>query len=117
MSNISIVPTFGASIVYAVTILAPKVSPKVSSPDDTYIKDDKGKRKLNDDKGKGIMKAKFTLCYDKGNGKGKGIVKDTKQKLTGIKEFDDLEERIDNVEADLFKFKRYKAEAKKVNLT
>ncbi|GKC23314.1 hypothetical protein Tco_1025464, partial [Tanacetum coccineum] len=47
---------------------------------------DKGKRKLNDDKGKGIMK-------------------DTKQNLIGIKELDNHEERINNVEAVLFKLR------------
>ncbi|GJX67340.1 hypothetical protein Tco_0303067 [Tanacetum coccineum] len=41
--------------------------------------------------------------YDKG--KGKRIMKDTKQNLIGIKELDDLEERINNVEAVLFKLR------------
>ncbi|GJS33704.1 hypothetical protein Tco_0532086 [Tanacetum coccineum] len=38
-------------------------------------------------------------------GKGKRIMKDTKQNLIGIKELDDHEERINNVEAVLFKLR------------
>nr|GEV31580.1 hypothetical protein [Tanacetum cinerariifolium] len=50
-----------------------------------HFRDDKGKKKLNDEKEK-----------------GKRIMKYNKQKLTEIKELDDLEERINNVEAVLF---------------
>nr|GEU70093.1 hypothetical protein [Tanacetum cinerariifolium] len=52
------------------------------------VRDDKRNGMLNDDKGK-----------------EKRIMKDKKQKLTGIKELDDLQERIDNVEAVLFKLR------------
>ncbi|GJX28557.1 hypothetical protein Tco_0236636 [Tanacetum coccineum] len=45
----------------------------------------------------GYMPSLFYLNDDKG--KGKAIMKDKKQKLTGIKEVDELEKRIKNVEA------------------
>ncbi|GKD56836.1 hypothetical protein Tco_1290223 [Tanacetum coccineum] len=61
------------------------------------VKDDKGNRILNDDKenGEGIMK------YDKG-------------KLTRIKCLDDLEKRIQNVEAVLYKAKEQMMKQKEV---
>ncbi|GJX83909.1 hypothetical protein Tco_0333390, partial [Tanacetum coccineum] len=47
-------------------------------------------------------------------GKGKTIMKDKKQELTGIKEVDDLEQRIKNLEAIFSKLRDIKLKQKKV---
>ncbi|GKC99175.1 hypothetical protein Tco_1169450 [Tanacetum coccineum] len=47
-------------------------------------------------------------------GKGKAIMKDKKQELTGIKEVDDLEQRIKNLEAIFSKLRDIKLKQKKV---
>ncbi|GKA80665.1 hypothetical protein Tco_0787357, partial [Tanacetum coccineum] len=47
-------------------------------------------------------------------GKGKAIMKDRKQELTGIKEVDDLEQRIKNLEAIFSKLRDIKLKQKEV---
>ncbi|GKA74746.1 hypothetical protein Tco_0781048 [Tanacetum coccineum] len=55
----------------------------------------------------------YTLFRDD-KGKGKRIMEDTKQNLIGIKELDDHEERINNVEAVLFKLRDIRLRQKEV---